>query len=141
MVLVPRNEPMSRALWRVPFGKGISNYDDSARNAAFRNRFHNILLPLFCRHYLLSRGVMPAESPADLSFASLPDDFVESSSGEILDRLSESKMSESLLYCLNGNEPKDKELAINASTATAVAAVPNQRFPELNSSELDETAL
>uniref|UniRef100_A0A182HLK5 Uncharacterized protein n=1 Tax=Anopheles arabiensis TaxID=7173 RepID=A0A182HLK5_ANOAR len=96
------------------------------------------------RHYLLSRGVMPAESPADLSFASLPDDFVESSSGEILDRLSESKMSESLLYCLNGNEPKDKELATNASTATAVAAVtavPNQRFPELNSSELDETAL
>lgn len=87
---------------------------------------------------------MPAESPADLSFASLPDDFVESSSGEILDRLSESKMSESLLYCLNGNEPKDKEPATNASTATAVAAVtavPNQRFPELNSSELDETAL
>ncbi|EAA00816.5 AGAP001687-PA [Anopheles gambiae str. PEST] len=93
------------------------------------------------RHYLLSRGVMPAESPADLSFASLPDDFVESSSGEILDRLSESKMSESLLYCLNGNEPKDKEPATNASPATAVTAVPNQRFPELNSSELDETAL
>uniref|UniRef100_A0A182PSL8 Rho-GAP domain-containing protein n=1 Tax=Anopheles epiroticus TaxID=199890 RepID=A0A182PSL8_9DIPT len=86
------------------------------------------------RNYLLSRGVMPADSPTDLSFASQSDDF--ESSAEMLDRLSESKMSESLLYCMDGNEPKDKE-----TKTKGVTAAPLQRYPELDSSELDETAL
>ncbi|XP_052903389.1 serine-rich adhesin for platelets [Anopheles moucheti] len=84
------------------------------------------------RDYLLSRGLMPTESPADLSFASQSDDF--ESSAEILDQLSESKMSESLLYCMNGNEPKDKD-----GTKGPAAAV--QRLFERVDSELDETAL
>ncbi|XP_035896447.1 uncharacterized protein LOC118505160 isoform X1 [Anopheles stephensi] len=83
------------------------------------------------RHYLLSRGLMPAESPADLSFASQSDDF--ESSAEILDQLSESKMSESLLYCMNGNEPKEDQ--------TKRTAAPLQRLPERVDSDLDETAL
>uniref|UniRef100_A0A182NRW9 Rho-GAP domain-containing protein n=1 Tax=Anopheles dirus TaxID=7168 RepID=A0A182NRW9_9DIPT len=84
------------------------------------------------RDYLLSRGVKPTEeSPADLSFASQSDDF--ESSAEILDRLSESKMSESLLYCMNGNEPKERE-------STKGTDAPLQRFPSVDS-ELDETAL
>ncbi|XP_049277663.1 serine-rich adhesin for platelets isoform X1 [Anopheles funestus] len=83
------------------------------------------------RDYLLSRGLMPTESPADLSFASQSDDF--ESSAEILDQLSESKMSESLLYCMNGNEPKEKEV-------TKVPAAVQRLFERVDS-ELDETAL
>ncbi|XP_050068377.1 uncharacterized protein LOC126556875 [Anopheles maculipalpis] len=82
------------------------------------------------RHYLLSRGLMPAESPADLSFASQSDDF--ESSTEILDQLSESKMSESLLYCMDGNEPKESNTKRTA---------PLHRLPERVDSDLDETAL
>lgn len=55
------------------------------------------------RDYLLSRSVM-TDSPADLSFSSQPDDFDSSAD---MDNLSESKMSESLLFCLNGNRPSD----------------------------------
>lgn len=84
------------------------------------------------RHYLLSRGLMPAESPADLSFASQSDDF--ESSAEILDQLSESKMSESLLYCMDGNEPRE-------DPKSKRAAAPLQRLPERVDSDLDETAL
>lgn len=55
------------------------------------------------RDYLLSRSAL-TESPADLSFSSQPDDF-----GPNMDdirELNESEMSESLLYCLDGNKPK-----------------------------------
>lgn len=54
------------------------------------------------RDYLFSRSVL-TESPADLSFSSQPDDF-----GPNMDdirELNESEMSESLLYCLDGNKP------------------------------------
>lgn len=54
------------------------------------------------RDYLFSRSVL-TESPADLSFSSQPDDF-----GANLDdirELNESKLADSLLYCLDGNEP------------------------------------
>uniref|UniRef100_A0A182VZJ2 Rho-GAP domain-containing protein n=1 Tax=Anopheles minimus TaxID=112268 RepID=A0A182VZJ2_9DIPT len=84
------------------------------------------------RDYLLSRGLMATDSPADLSFASQSDDF--ESSAEILDQLSESKMSESLLYCMNGNEPKDKD------GTTGPAAVVQRLFEPVDT-ELDETAL
>lgn len=58
------------------------------------------------RDYLFSRSVL-TESPADLSFSSQPDDF-----GPNMDdirELNESEMSESLLYCLDGNKPKNGE--------------------------------
>lgn len=54
------------------------------------------------RDYLFSRSVL-TESPADLSFSSQPDDF-----GPNMDdirELDESEMSNSLLYCLDGNRP------------------------------------
>lgn len=56
------------------------------------------------RDYLFSRSVMTT-SPADLSFSSQPDDF-GSATPDIRD-LSESELSESLLYCLDGNRPDD----------------------------------
>uniref|UniRef100_A0A182JZH6 Rho-GAP domain-containing protein n=1 Tax=Anopheles christyi TaxID=43041 RepID=A0A182JZH6_9DIPT len=112
--------------------------DGGGVGVAVRDHVSNSLASPF-RDYLLSRGLMPAESPADLSFASRSDDF--ESSAEILDRLSESKMSESLLYCLNGNEPKDKESTTKSTAVGALAPVTLPRYPELNSSELDETAL
>lgn len=55
------------------------------------------------RDYLFSRSVL-TESPADLSFSSQPDDF-----GPNMDdirELNESEMSDSLLYCLDGNKPR-----------------------------------
>ncbi|XP_062554972.1 serine-rich adhesin for platelets isoform X1 [Armigeres subalbatus] len=57
------------------------------------------------RDYLLSRSVM-TDSPADLSFSSQSDDF--ESDGDLED-FSESKMSESLLFCMNGNKPEEDD--------------------------------
>lgn len=57
------------------------------------------------REYLLSRSVL-TDSPADLSFSSHPDDF--DSSADLGD-LNESKLSESLLFCLDGNRPADDD--------------------------------
>lgn len=54
--------------------------------------------------YLSSRSIL-TESPADLSFSSRTDDY---SSAEIKN-ISDSKMSSSLLYCLDGNVPEDDE--------------------------------
>ncbi|XP_058169233.1 nuclear pore complex protein DDB_G0274915 [Anopheles ziemanni] len=87
------------------------------------------------RDYLLSRSVMP-ESPADLSFASQSDDF--ESSSERLEQLSESKMSESLLYCMNGNDPPKDD--VTEATADKGARKTVAVFPGCDS-ELDETAL
>lgn len=47
------------------------------------------------RQYLFSRSLMTA-TPVDTSFSSHSDDF---------ENLNDSEMSESLIYCLNGNEP------------------------------------
>ncbi|XP_055643506.1 rho GTPase-activating protein 24 [Toxorhynchites rutilus septentrionalis] len=55
------------------------------------------------REYLLSRSVM-TDSPADLSFSSQSDDFDSSAD---LENMSESQMSKSLLFCMNGNKPID----------------------------------
>lgn len=70
------------------------------------------------RDYLFSRSVL-TESPADLSFSSQPDDF-----GPNMDdirELNESEMSESLLYCLDGNKPATKgegEAAVDKENRT-----------------------
>lgn len=53
------------------------------------------------RNYLFSRSVI-STSPVDSSFASHPDDF---GSAQDIQNLTESELSESLLYCLNGNRP------------------------------------
>lgn len=53
--------------------------------------------------YLLSRSVCTS-APVDSSFSSQPDDF--GSTDDIQD-LTESELSQSLLYCLNGNIPTD----------------------------------
>lgn len=60
------------------------------------------------RDYLFSRSVL-TESPADLSFSSQPDDF-----GPNMDdirELDESEMSNSFLYCLDGNRPRGEKAA------------------------------
>lgn len=85
------------------------------------------------RDYLFSRSVM-TESPADLSFSSQPDDF-----GPNMDdirELDESEMSNSLLYCLDGNRPTkdgeeldmtDKENKIQTTTTTTVKTTTRKR--------------
>lgn len=86
------------------------------------------------REYLLSRSVM-TDSPADLSFSSQPDDF-DSSGADRIEDLNESKLSESLLFCLDGNRPQDDD---DDSQVTLV----NGRNEQvgLPTTELDETSL
>lgn len=87
------------------------------------------------REYLLSRSVM-TDSPADLSFSSQPDDF-DSSGADRIEDLNESKMSESLLFCLDGNRPPTED--DDDSQVTLV----NGRNEQvgLPTTELDETSL
>lgn len=61
------------------------------------------------KEYLLNRSVVFTELPAeipddDASFTSHPDDFID----DIKD-LSESQMSETMLFCLDGNDPMSNE--------------------------------
>ncbi|XP_058451434.1 serine-rich adhesin for platelets [Malaya genurostris] len=103
------------------------------------------------RDYLLSRSVMTDDSPADLSFSSQPDDY--DSSAE-LDHLSESKMSESLLFCMNGNKPTegnyDKNLVklrhrnvhqVTSDPSSREENISSNQFPISSGTELDETSL
>lgn len=55
------------------------------------------------RDYLISRSVI-TDSPADLSFSSQPDDFGPNM--DDIGELNEEEMSDSLLYCLDGNKPR-----------------------------------
>lgn len=63
----------------------------------------NFFSLLFHRNYLFSRSVI-STSPVDSSFSSHPDDF---GSAQDIQNLTESELSESLLFCLNGNQPPD----------------------------------
>ncbi|XP_055549956.1 serine-rich adhesin for platelets-like [Wyeomyia smithii] len=96
------------------------------------------------RDYLLSRSVL-TDSPADLSFSSQPDDFDTSAE---LDDLSESKMSESLLFCMNGNQPVPDETLINprkvdpiVDSAIADDSTRVNEFVLSSETLLDETSL
>ena len=69
------------------------------------------------REYLLSRSVLTA-SPVDLSFTSRTGDFEQSESD--LNLLSEEEMSDSLLLCLDGNNPgSDTSGIVSGSTNSA----------------------
>lgn len=61
------------------------------------------------KEYLLNRSVVLTEVPNDIpeddtSFTSHPDDFIDD-----LKDLSESQMSETMLFCLDGNDPMSVE--------------------------------
>lgn len=55
------------------------------------------------REYLCSREMETLSSPVDSSFSSRTDDFNSTD----FNNLSDSKLTDSLLYCLNGNNPDD----------------------------------
>ncbi|KAJ6646591.1 Rho GTPase-activating protein 19 [Pseudolycoriella hygida] len=78
-------------------------------------------LTLPFREYLLSRSVCMS-APVDSSFSSQPDDF---GSNENLD-LTESELSQSLLYCLNGNVPTDMlaESNVNQNRKRTIDVLP-----------------
>ncbi|XP_059607791.1 rho GTPase-activating protein 19 [Phlebotomus argentipes] len=89
------------------------------------------------RDYLFTRSVLTA-SPADLSFSSQPDDF--GSATDIRD-LSESEMSKSLLFCLDGNQPQGVDLtAIDDEDVTLDGVVAKKRCLHPPGG-LDETCL
>lgn len=55
---------------------------------------------------MFSRSVI-STSPVDSSFSSHPDDF---GSAQDIQNLTESELSESLLFCLNGNRPVETDI-------------------------------
>lgn len=55
------------------------------------------------KEYLNHRDMITLSSPIDTSFSSRTDDFNSSD----FQNLGDDKMSDSLLYCLNGNQPDD----------------------------------
>ncbi|XP_043526456.1 uncharacterized protein LOC122537400 isoform X1 [Frieseomelitta varia] len=69
------------------------------------------------REYLLSRSVLTA-SPVDLSFSSRTGDFEQSESD--LNILNENGLSESLLCCLNGNQPESDTSGIASGSTNSV---------------------
>ncbi|XP_017759079.1 PREDICTED: uncharacterized protein LOC108549996 [Eufriesea mexicana] len=82
------------------------------------------------REYLLSRSVLTA-SPVDLSFSSRTGDFEQSESD--LNILNEDGLSESLLCCLNGNQPESDTSGI-ASGSTNSANNSSEKNDEMASS-------
>lgn len=62
--------------------------------------------------YLCNRSILTA-SPTDLSFSSRTDDYNSSE----FKNVSESKMNSSLLYCLDGNVPDDKQVVCEISNS------------------------
>lgn len=55
------------------------------------------------QNYLSSRSILTDLSPTDNNFSSCTDDYDSND----LNNISESKLSNSLLYCLDGNVPDD----------------------------------
>lgn len=76
--------------------------ESSSKNSEDSRGRHSLTTTF--REYLCSRSMLTA-SPADLSFSSRTDDY---KSAEIND-MSASKLSGSLLYCLDGNDPDCEE--------------------------------
>lgn len=73
--------------------------------------------------YLCNRSILTA-SPTDLGFSSRTDDYNSSE----FKNISESKMSSSLLYCLDGNVPDDEHVVceINDSNEKELVLKPKQ---------------
>lgn len=68
---------------------------------------------------------MISTSPVDSSFSSHPDDF---GSAQDIQNLIETDLSESLLYCLNGNKPSDvsaSELSPTSEPSSRISYLPN----------------
>lgn len=82
------------------------------------------------REYLLSRSVLTA-SPVDLSFTSRTGDFDQSESD--LNILNEDRLSESLLHCLDGNQPSSDTSGV-ASGSTNSGNNSADKIEEVNQS-------
>ncbi|KAJ8985780.1 hypothetical protein NQ317_014433 [Molorchus minor] len=63
------------------------------------------------KEYLSNREMETLSSPVDLSFSSRTDDFDSTNYNNI----SDSKLTDSLLYCLNGNDPGDVSVTENGN--------------------------
>lgn len=89
------------------------------------------------REYLLSRSVLTA-SPVDLSFTSRTGDFEQSESD--LNILNDDTLSDSLLCCLDGNQPESDTSGI-ASGSTNSANNSTEKMEELTSPRKRGTSL
>lgn len=78
-----------------------------SQNTSVATDHSNSLTNTF-REYLCSRSILTASSPADSSFSSRTDDY----SSFNYEDLSASKMSSSLLHCLNGELPSKNDCSV-----------------------------
>lgn len=84
------------------------------------------------KEYLFQRNVVTT-SPVDSSFSSQPDDFGSSND---LDNITNANLSESLLYCLDGNKPDDRSYVSDETNSTgSVSENDRQNVYSLSSSE------
>lgn len=95
------------------------------------------------KEYLLNRSVVITEladeiPDDDASFTSHPDDFID----DIKD-LSESQMSDTMLFCLDGNDPMSKDANVSRKRAMDMSMSDEHILKEPNSKRLyiGETSL
>lgn len=95
------------------------------------------------REYLCSRSILTRNSSKNQSFCSHSDDFITT---DEVNNLTGSKLSESLLYCLNGNDPsayeskiQDEEMEQDESEEKELVLKPKQ-FDENGKPTVFETS-
>lgn len=88
------------------------------------------------REYLCSREMETLSSPVDSSFSSRTDDFNSTD----FNNLSDSKLTDSLLYCLNGNDPDDIDMMEKNSEQEKELVLKPKQFDENGKPIMFETS-
>lgn len=113
--------------YRRHLGEKLLICNQSVKIKSIKNANYKILIN-FCRKYLFSRSLLMT-TPVDSSFSSQSDDF---------ENLNDSEMSESLIYCLNGNEPveyvDDSSIGLPSVTEPVTPRTTARIFPSGSSS-------
>lgn len=88
------------------------------------------------REYLCSREMETLSSPVDSSFSSRTDDFNSTDFND----LSDGKLTDSLLYCLNGNDPDDIDMMDRNSEQEKELVLKPKQFDENGKPIMFETS-
>lgn len=104
-VLLISHSHSSKHLHRSKSDGDFTIASDNSDNSIIHPKSHSApeSLSSVFKEYLFQRNVVTT-SPVDLSFSSQPDDFGSSND---LENITNANLSESLLYCLDGNQPDD----------------------------------
>lgn len=88
------------------------------------------------KEYLCSREMETLSSPVDSSFSSRTDDFNSTDFNDMND----SKLTDSLLYCLNGNDPDDIDMMEKDSEQEKELVLKPKQFDENGKPIMFETS-